>query len=219
MPSVVEVPVQAGVRTDEIDGGFGEFEVALRQRLLLATAPAAQQRIYFSRLQTDADSVTAYARLADDAVAGREHAPITATPATSTATTIPVTVVAPAGVTYSSWQICTSVTGLTCATERYADLSTLPTNVTIPAGPTRLVRTVVVGRTTATDGTVRPHAGIAYTTYDATPPVVTGSAAFTPATGTCATFSWRYADAGAAAASGIDKYVVQVTKLAPRLRT
>jgi hypothetical protein len=143
-----------------------------------------------------------------------QGAPIAAAPATSRSLTIPVKVTAPAGSTFTSWQICTNSLAYSCATPRHASLATLPRSVTVPAGPSRAVRALVIGwvAPTAPGQPETQRVGAAYTRYDATRPVVTVAAAFTPATGTTATFSWRYSDAGTAT-SGLDKYVARLVKV------
>ena len=53
-----------------IDGNGGDVEVSLDTEALLAVAPMARQRAYFAP-NTTAGSVDAYAKMADDAVAGK----------------------------------------------------------------------------------------------------------------------------------------------------
>ncbi|HEU0132137.1 MAG TPA: S53 family peptidase, partial [Mycobacteriales bacterium] len=66
-PSPVQVVVGAADPTDTSNGG--DFEVALDQEVLLATAPQAQQRLYFGE-NSLADAVALYSRIATDAEAG-----------------------------------------------------------------------------------------------------------------------------------------------------
>lgn len=58
----IELP---GADADAPDGAGGDFEVSLDQETLLAAAPKAKQRIYFSANSAE-DAVAAYARIADE---------------------------------------------------------------------------------------------------------------------------------------------------------
>jgi kumamolisin len=66
-PHPVETAVGGADPNDTSSGG--DFEVALDQEVLLATAPAAAQRIYFGD-NSLADAVVLYSRIATDAEAG-----------------------------------------------------------------------------------------------------------------------------------------------------
>lgn len=67
MPDVTQVVVGTGNPTDTSSGG--DFEVAMDQEILAATAPKAKQRIYFAGNST-AQAVQLYSRIATDAEAG-----------------------------------------------------------------------------------------------------------------------------------------------------
>ena len=67
MPSVAEIGID-GMVPSQVDGNGGEVEVALDQQMLLANAPGAKQRIYFSP-STASGMYNTYARIAADAAA------------------------------------------------------------------------------------------------------------------------------------------------------
>jgi hypothetical protein len=71
MPVVEEVIALDGRATPDeaLPDPDGEFEVALDQQALLATAPDAAQRVYFAG-NSDAAAIDVYDRVADDAEAG-----------------------------------------------------------------------------------------------------------------------------------------------------
>jgi hypothetical protein len=131
-------------------------------------------------------------------------APIVSAPETGSSTTIPLTITAPAGTTFSKYQICTNDVALTCSTP---DLLTLPDSpsLVVDAG-TRRLRVVVVGW----DADGVPHPGVAYHLLDDGTPTAAAAAALITTAGTRATFSWAGTDP--VGGSGVLQYHARVTK-------
>ncbi|MDQ1711864.1 MAG: hypothetical protein QOE45_1314 [Frankiaceae bacterium] len=69
IPSPTPTEISVGTGNPNVIAGGGDFEVALDQEVILATAPSAAQRIYFGE-NSGAGSVALYSRIATDAEGG-----------------------------------------------------------------------------------------------------------------------------------------------------